>query len=95
MTHVLVLAMSFLGFAALASGMERHQQEVLGRSLAAVPTRLLRIAGWCALALALMVATRGQGWSSGLVGWFGHLSLGAGMVFGVLAVDSRRRRVSG
>lgn len=91
MTHLTAFLLSTLGFAALALAMERHQQDLFGHALATTVTRGLRVAGWAALALALVVTVQAQGWSVGLVSYSGHTSLGAGIVFGALVVAERTR----
>lgn len=91
MTHLLVLLLCTLGFAALALAMERHQEDLFGHALASTATRWLRVTGWAALGLALVVIVKAQGWSVGLVSYSGHTSLGAGLVFGALVVVERRR----
>ena len=91
MTHLTAFLLSTLGFAALALAMERHQEDLFGHALATTATRWLRVAGWAALALALVVTVQAQGWSVGLVSYSGHTSLGAGIVFGALVVAERTR----
>ena len=91
MTHLAVFLLSTLGFAALALAMERHQEDLFGHALAARATRWLRMAGWAALGLALMLIVKAQGWGVGLVSYSGHTSLGAGLVFGVLVAIERTR----
>ncbi|MGJ7521803.1 DUF3325 domain-containing protein [Variovorax sp. LT1P1] len=91
MTHLTALLLSTLGFAALALAMERHQEDLFGHALAATATRWLRVAGWAALLLALVLIVQAQGWGVGLVSYSGHTSLGAGLVFGALVVAERAR----
>ena len=91
MTHLAVFLLSTLGFAALALAMERHQEDLFGHALAARATRWLRMAGWAALGLALVVIVKVQGWGVGLVSFSGHTSLGGGLVFGALVVIERTR----
>jgi hypothetical protein len=91
MTHLVVLLLSTLGFAALALAMERHQEDLFGHALATTTTRWLRMAGWAALGLALIVSVKAQGWGVGLVSFSGHTSLGAGLVFGALILFERMR----
>ena len=55
--------------------MQRHQEGLFGRTLAAGRTRMLRAAGWLALLSSLVSAVQAQGWSLGLVAWCGHISL--------------------
>lgn len=91
MTHLAVFLLSTLGFAALALAMERHQEDLFGHALATTTIRWLRVAGWAALLLALVLIVKAQGWGVGLVSFSGHTSLGAGLVFGVLVVVERTR----
>lgn len=91
MTHLIVFLLSTLGFAALALAMERHQADLFGHALAAAATRWLRVAGWAALGLALVLIVKAQGWGVGLVSFSGHTSLGAGLVFAALVVIERAR----
>jgi hypothetical protein len=91
MTHLIALLLSTLGFAALALAMERHQEDLFGHALATTANRWLRVAGWAALGLALVVTVQAQGWGVGLVSYSGHTSLGAGLVFGALVVVERTR----
>ena len=91
MTHLIALLLSTLGFAALALAMERHQEDLFGHALATTATRWLRVVGWAALMLALVLIVQAQGWGVGLVSYSGHTSLGAGLVFGALVVVERTR----
>lgn len=91
MTHLAVFLLSTLGFTALALAMERHQEDLFGHALATTATRWLRMAGWAALGLALVLIVKAQGWGVGLVSYSGHTSLGAGLVFGALVVIERTR----
>ena len=91
MTHLTVLLLSTLGFAALALAMERHQEDLLGRALPANTAHGLRGIGWAALLLALGVIVSAQGWGVGLASFSGHTSLGAGLVFGALVIGTRRK----
>ena len=91
MTHLTVFLLSTLGFAGIALAMERHQEDLFGHALATAVTRWLRMAGWAALLLALVVIVKAQGWGVGLVSFSGHTSLGAGLVFGALVAIERTR----
>ena len=90
MTHVLAVVLCVSAFTSLALAMARQQKAVLGHSLSPNATRGLRAAGWGALALALWVAIRGQGWALGLVSYSGHTSVAAGVVYGALILNGRR-----
>lgn len=91
MNHLGVQLLSLLAFGALALAMDRHQEDILGRTLARGHTRALRTAGWLALGATLAWAVREQGWSLGLIAWTGHISASAGIVFLGLVVIGRRR----
>ena len=91
MNHLLVLLPSLLGFVLLALSMARQQEDVFGSLLPRKATYGLRTAGWAALALALFVAVRGQGWALGLVSYSGHTSLAAGLVLCALIVHARAK----
>lgn len=91
MSHALTALLALVAFALLALAMDRHQRELFGRKLAAVPARALRAAGWATLAASLANAVSAQGWSLGLVAWCGHISLGSGLVILALVFNERRR----
>lgn len=91
MNHLGMLLLSFFAFGALALAMDRHQRNVFGHRLAPGATRCLRLSSWSALALALLAAVGGQGWTLGLVSYSGHTSLAAGLVFAALIANERRR----
>ncbi|CAA2109060.1 DUF3325 domain-containing protein [Variovorax paradoxus] len=89
MTHLALFMLCLAGFAALALGMERTQEDLFGRALTSATVRRLRVAGWVVLLAALACAVRAQGWSLGLVSYSGHTSLAAGVVFGALVLYGR------
>lgn len=91
MNHLAVILLALAAFGAMAVAMERHQEDVFDRLLAPRTTRCLRLVGWSGLALALLLAVRGQGWALGLVSFSGHTSLAAALVFGALIVHGRRK----
>ncbi len=80
MSHLPPFVLCLAGFAALAFAMDRPQHNLIGRSLAESTTRALRIAGACALLLALAALVAWRGWGLGLVMFSGHTSLAAGIV---------------
>ncbi|SHH14950.1 DUF3325 domain-containing protein [Pollutimonas bauzanensis] len=90
-SHAAVLGLSIVAFALLALAMERHQEAVFGRRLGAAAGGWNRAAGWAALALALVLAVALRGWSLGLVAFSGHASLAAGIVYGMLVWQGRRK----
>ncbi|MCG5241627.1 DUF3325 domain-containing protein [Azospirillum doebereinerae] len=89
MSHPLSFMLCLAGFTALAFAMDRQQHDLIGRSLPASVTRALRIAGACALLLALGVLVAWQGWGLGLVMFSGHTSLTAGIVHVTLIGSAR------
>jgi hypothetical protein len=96
MTHLATFLLSLLGFGALALATDRQQENLFGRAFDPRLARGLRVAGWAALALALGVVVKGQGWALGLVSFSGHTSLGAGLVYGALiALQPPRARGAG
>lgn len=70
--------MSMAGMASLSMAMERHHEQIWGRtSLAARRVWLLRGAGWLLLIAAAVMAMRLQGASMGLTLWAMEISLAA------------------
>jgi fatty acid desaturase len=94
MSHLFASLLCVAGFAALAFAMHRHQRDLVGRSLPRSWTRILRVAGGCALLAALGVLVGRYGWALGLVMFSGHTSLGAGIVLGGLISYARRTSVA-
>ncbi|ALM86206.1 DUF3325 domain-containing protein [Bordetella sp. N] len=80
MIHALTLLISLAAFACLALAMARHQEDVFGHELTPRVTRILSVAGWAGLLLALWVIVGRQGWGLGLVSYSGCTSLAAGIV---------------
>jgi len=80
MTDVATLLLSLAGFAALFFAMPRHQGDWFGRKLSVATGRALHLSGFAALALALLVAGAGFGWSYGAVAWFGWLTIAAALI---------------
>ncbi|CAO3432240.1 DUF3325 domain-containing protein [Azospirillum doebereinerae] len=80
MSHLLTFVLCLVGFTGLALAMDRQQHDLIGRSLPGSATLALRIAGTCALLLALGVLVAWRGWGLGLVMFSGHTSLTAGIV---------------
>ncbi|WP_186163896.1 DUF3325 family protein [Burkholderia gladioli] len=85
-----MLIVCLAAFACLALAMERHQETVFGKALAAAPTRLLRWLGWLGLLAGLWLAVAARGWALGLATYSGVTSLAAGIVIGALIVRERR-----
>ena len=89
--HLLSMLLCIPGFAALALAMERHQEDVFKAALSPATTRLVRVAGWALLLLALLLLVRTRGWSLGLIAYSGHTSFAAGVVFVALVGLERWR----
>ena len=91
MNHLLPFLLCVAGFTALAFATRRQQRDIFGGSLPLVTVYVLRIAGACALLLALGILVAGRGWSLGPVAFSGHTSIAAGIVLCALIVYSRTR----
>ena len=89
MIHLLVSVLCLAGFAALAFATHRQQRDVFGKLLRLTTTYFLRMAGACALFLALGILVAEKGWSIGLVMFSGHTSIAAGIVFCALIGRAR------
>lgn len=72
----LALGLSYAGMAGLCLGMDRHHQQVWSVK-APARQRLLRLAGWLLLALALWPCVQAWGAAVGSVAWLGMLSAAA------------------
>ena len=91
MTHLPAFMLCLTGFVALAGAMDRPQRDLLGRPLPVRTVRALRLAGTCALLLALGLLVSWRGWGLGLVMFSGHTSLAAGVVHCTFIACSRAR----
>lgn len=78
------------GFATLMLAMPRHHQDWLGRSLRPGRARAGRLAGFVLLALSVLSACVGHGWSYGLVAICGWWTLAAAFV---VAANCNRQRI--
>lgn len=76
------LAFAFPGFVALTFGMERHQEELLGKALSQSSLIAWRCIGVAGLGLALAVCLQAWSVSVGVATWFGLLTF-AGMMVGM------------
>ncbi|MFJ2982016.1 MULTISPECIES: DUF3325 domain-containing protein [unclassified Pseudomonas] len=74
---------AYAGMLGLCQGLERHYKHVWNRACPASWRRVLRGAGWLALALSLLLCAQAWGWAMGPVAWFGVMSL-AGLVLVLL-----------
>ena len=81
MNHLLAFALCLTGFTALAFAMRRQQRDIFGRPLPLATTYALRVAGACALLIALGILVSWQGWGLGLVMFSGHTSMAAGFIY--------------
>jgi len=68
------LALLYVAMAAVSLSMERHQEQIAGRTLAVQPTKLWRSGGWLLLALALVPAISAWGTSVGIAAWLGLMT---------------------
>lgn len=73
---LLAVALCYAGMAGLCLAMDRHHAQVW-RTKAPSRQRLLRLAGWALLALAVWPCVEVWGSAVGPVVWFGMLSVGA------------------
>lgn len=79
-THLGILAVSTLGFLALALATERHAEHLLGRLPASQWRHVSRGVGWLLLALSLGWAITDLGAGIGITLWLGWLSVAALML---------------
>ena len=86
---LVALLLSFSAFATLSVAMERHQEEVLGRTLARTANHGLRAAGTALLTLALAACMVGQTRSVAAVVWLGLLTFAALPVAALLSYSPR------
>lgn len=80
--NIALFTTALLGFIALALAMPAHCRHVFRRTLPEPLRRLLRIAGWILLAIALALAVWQWRFDVGIVTWLGWLSVaGVALVF--------------
>lgn len=91
MIHIVLFLLAAAGFAMLCLARDRHQRDLLGRKLAAGPTRRLRAGGLFCVALAYLMASLSLGWAYGAIEWLGQLSAGALLTVLFLTRHSARR----
>jgi len=87
--HLLLSGLCASGFAALALGMARHQNELLGRPLSRSAGQAWRALGALTLALAWGLGWHAWGAALGAVLFWAHAMLAAGLVY--LGLMLRRR----
>lgn len=90
----LSLTMSYTGFTGLSLSMQRHQRDVLGRTLSAHWNTVLRITGYVLLFLTYLLCALQSGPSVGVLLWVGVLSAGAILLVAMLASKARLLLVS-
>lgn len=71
------LALSFLGFVALALAMDRHYGQVLGGRPNPRFRSFVRLGGWALIVLSAVPCVAAYGWSIGLAWWLGALTAAA------------------
>ncbi|MCQ2999465.1 DUF3325 domain-containing protein [Pseudomonas syringae] len=69
------LMLAYSGMLGLCLGLERHFKQIWQRPPSVLFCRLLRVAGWSALAASFATCVFAWGWAMGPVGWFGLISL--------------------
>ncbi|WDY59645.1 DUF3325 domain-containing protein [Pseudomonas sp. PSKL.D1] len=74
---------AYAGMLGLCQGLERHYKQVWNTACPVPLRRLLRGAGWLALAISLWLCAQAWGWAMGPVAWFGAMSL-AGLLLVVV-----------
>lgn len=90
----LSLTMAYAGFAGLCLSMQRHQRDVLGRTLSARWNTVLRTMGFVILFLPYLLCAMHSGPSVGILLWMGMLSAGAILLVAMLAWQARLLLVS-
>lgn len=94
MLLLLSLTMAYAGFAGWCLSMQRHQRDVLGRTLSACWNTVLRITGYVLLFLTYLLCAMQSGPSVGFLLWVGVLSAGAILLVAMLAWQARPLLVS-
>jgi len=85
----MALAVAYAGFAALGLAMDRHQPQLIGRTLAPRANRLCQLAGGLLLATSLALCMATWSTSVAIVGWLGLLTVAA-LALGVLLAFAPR-----
>ena len=84
-TALMALLLSLAGFAALSLAMDRHQAQVLGRTLTHASNHGLQVAGTALLLSALAACMVGQTRSVAAIVWLGLLTFAALSVAALLS----------
>ncbi|HEY4369155.1 MAG TPA: DUF3325 domain-containing protein [Steroidobacteraceae bacterium] len=69
-------ALIYTGLALLSLAMNRHAREILQREPSGTQRFYLRVMGWGALLISLLLAIYRSGWPIGAVEWVGMLTAG-------------------
>lgn len=77
LASLLAFGLCYAGMAALSLGMDKHYAQVWAGSLKPLQQKLLRVAGWSLILLALVPSVTGWNATVGIVTWAGMLTLGA------------------
>ena len=88
-TALMALLLNLTGFAALSLAMDRHQEQVLGRTLTRLPNHGLQAAGTAFLLSALAACMVGQTRSVAAIVWLGLLTFAALSVAALLSYHPR------
>ncbi len=80
MIHPAAIALAFIGFAAIAISMTRHQRRKLPDRVSGI----VRWSGFGLLAADFLIDLRVLGPGYGAIAWFGHLTVAAWLVVGTL-----------
>lgn len=92
MIHVILFVLSLAAFGCLALAMERHQRDVLRRTLSVQAIQQLRAVGWALLVFSAVFAMRGLGVGPGLAALSGHTSIAAGVMVLAMVAHGRWNR---
>lgn len=85
----LSLALCFSGFVALSLSMNRHHEQVFASKPGERRSRVLRLAGWLALGLAILPCIQAFSLSVGLALWVATLSVAAALLIVLLPYAPR------
>ena len=83
MTSLLALSLAYAGLGSICFAMPRHQRQVSGDNMRALPRFGLRVAGWLLLGLSFYACVLAWGVAIGSVAWFGMLTV-SGLILAFL-----------